>query len=151
MTDTDVQTLKLLSKVCIDGEKGFEEAAGLVQAETTRALLQEGARRCREAGDELGALLRQAGHSPETSGSVLGAAHRGWLEIKAGLTAHSDEAILAACHRGEEAACLRYCEALEQIGISPDVRSVIERQYRGAVSNLDKVRSLWSSYAKVPP
>ena len=85
--------------------------------------------------------VRALGGDPESGGSALGAMHRGWLELKATVTARDDKAILNECERGEDAAKARYAKALRE-DLPVGVRSIVERQNSGVIANHDRVRAL---------
>jgi len=63
----------------------------------------------------------------EESGSVLGAVHRGWLNIKSMLTGDTVYVILAECERGEDVAKANYSKALSH-DLPDDIRNVVQQQ-----------------------
>jgi uncharacterized protein (TIGR02284 family) len=67
--------------------------------------------------------------------------HRGWINLKAAITGKNEEAIMAECERGEEHAAHVYEDALQK-DLPLDTRSIVERQYRGVIENLERVRAL---------
>ena len=75
------------------------------------------------------------------SGTVGGAIHRGWINLKAAVTGKNEEAIINECERGEEHAAHVYEDALQK-DLPLDTRAIVERQYRGVVENLERVRAL---------
>ncbi|WP_410343130.1 PA2169 family four-helix-bundle protein, partial [Thioalkalivibrio sp.] len=46
------------------------------------------------------------------------------------------------CERGEDVAKESYQEALENQALPPDIRAVVERQYKGVLRNHDQVKAL---------
>jgi uncharacterized protein (TIGR02284 family) len=86
------------------------------------------------------------GGKPETGGSMTGALHRGWVDVKSAVTDRSDHAILAECEKGEDVAKKRYHDALEE-DLPADVRAIVERQYQGVLQTHDRVRDLRDQYA----
>jgi uncharacterized protein (TIGR02284 family) len=132
-----------------DGEKGYARAAKEVADPQLKSVLVEGAMRCREGARELELVVRELGLTPLTSGSVAGAMHRGWLELKAAATARDPHAILEECERGEDFAKARYAQALEE-DLPPELRPLIERQYEGVCRNHDQVRSLRDAWSASP-
>ncbi|SFU28058.1 conserved hypothetical protein [Polaromonas sp. YR568] len=93
------------------------------------------------AGLELQTLIRQLGGKPDEGGSVSGALHRGWVSVRATLSAFSDQAMLNECERGEDAAVARYRKALKR-NFPTAIRTVVERQAHGAQRNHDQVKAL---------
>ena len=92
------------------------------------------------------ARSRRLGGDPETHGSVLGALHRRWLNVKTAITGKDEAAVLAECERGEDMAVVAYKDALAQ-DLPSDVRKLIAQQYQGAVANHDLVRGLRDSFS----
>lgn len=127
-----------------DGEKGFAKAAKEVLDPQLKSLFVEGAMRCREGARELEHQVREMGLEPAQGGSVAGAVHRGWLEVKSMTSSRDTRAILEECERGEDYAKARYSQALEE-DLPADLRAIIERQYAGVRRNHDRVRSLRDS------
>ena len=90
-------------------------------------------------------LVSRLGGNPESGGSVAGAVHRGWVNLKSSVTDRSDLAILEECERGEDVAKARYKKALEA-DLPDDIRGIVQYQYDGAVRNHDQVRDLRDRY-----
>ena len=92
---------------------------------------------------ELQAEVRRLGGDPEKSGSVSGAAHRGWINIKSAVTGKDEGAIVAEAERGEDSAKKAYEDALSQGGIlSTQTQALIRQQSSIVHSTHDRVRSL---------
>jgi uncharacterized protein (TIGR02284 family) len=140
----DKETKTLLNELVEtskDGEKGFTKAAEEIADPQIKAVLLEGANRCRSGARELQEKVRAMGAEPETTGSALGAMHRGWINVKTAVSPRDAKAILEECERGEDYAKARYAEALRKT-LPDDVRMVVQRQYEGVVQNHDKVKAL---------
>lgn len=136
-----VDTLNDLLESCRDGEYGFRECAEHTKAEDIKVLLHRHSGECRAAGLELQTLIRQLGGTPDEGGSMSGALHRGWVSVRATLSAYSDRAMLDECERGEDAAVARYRKALKQ-NLPAAISTVVERQAQGAQRNHDQVKAL---------
>ena len=104
-------------------------------------MFEHAASRCRHAVSELQAKMRGLGGDPERSGSVSGALHRAWVDIKSTITGMDEAAVLTECERGEDVARRAYEEALAK-DLPPDIRSVVARQYEGVRQHQDRVRQL---------
>ncbi|MGH7633879.1 MAG: PA2169 family four-helix-bundle protein, partial [Gemmatimonadaceae bacterium] len=65
--------------------------------------------------------------------------HRGWIKVKSAVTGKDDDAILAEAARGEDVAVENYEDALGK-DLPPEVRTMIDRQYRGVLENRDRVK-----------
>jgi uncharacterized protein (TIGR02284 family) len=134
-----------LMETSMDGEKGFNKSAEEVSDPQLKSVFLRQGKHCGEAARELAEHIRQMGGDVEGGGSVSGAVHRGWVEVKAALTGHDTAAILAETERGEDYAKKVYKEALEE-DLPADLRELIERQYRGVIANHDEVRDLRDAY-----
>src|SRR5688500_19435884 len=84
MVDNDrvISTLNGLIETCKDGQQGFQEASeGVERADLSSYFNECSIQRSQFAG-ELQSLVRTLGGDPETSGSIAGSLHRGWINIK---------------------------------------------------------------------
>lgn len=128
-----------------DGEKGFMKSAEEVSEPQLKSVFLKKAKLCGTAVRELEQQMVALGGEVEDGGSVSGALHRGWVNMKSAITGHDTAAILAETERGEDYAKKVYQEALEA-ELPLGLRQVVERQYRGVVANHDEVRDLRDSY-----
>ena len=122
-----VSTLNDLIETSRNGEKGFRLAAEHAHDQELKSLLQRFADDCSRAARELQQCVVQSGGKPEESGTVAGAAHRAWMNLKTAVASNNDAAILEECERGEDHAKALYKKALAY-GLPSDVRSLVERQ-----------------------
>jgi uncharacterized protein (TIGR02284 family) len=147
MTNT-VSVLNDLIETSKDGEQGFLKAAEDTSDPKLRTLFASRAEECANAARELQARVAELGGKPEDRGSVSGALHRGWVDVKAALSSRDNHAILAECERGEDVAKKRYREALDK-ELPADIRSLVELQFQGVLQNHDRIRELRDQYAAV--
>ncbi|MGH8628153.1 MAG: ferritin-like domain-containing protein [Gammaproteobacteria bacterium] len=141
-----ISTLNGLIETCKDGEEGFRTCAENVRNAELKRVFMERSQHCAKSAEELQSEVRRLGGDPETHGSVLGALHRRWLNVKTAITSKDEAAVLAECERGEDMAVVAYKNALAQ-DLASDVRKLIERQYQGAIANHDLVRGLRDSFS----
>jgi len=136
-----ISTLNTLIEVCKDGEQGFKEAAHAVSDPELKTLcLQYSGERSLFAR-ELQYEVRQLQTTPENTGSIAGALHRGWLNLKAALTAQDEDAIIAECERGEDVAKAAYEKALSDY-LPPALTGVVQRQYQKVRAAHDRFSAL---------
>jgi len=136
-----IQTLK-------DGQAGFKAAADDVDSHEIRTLFNTLVLQRSKFAGALQALAQSQGESqPETGGSVSGALHRGWIDLKAALTSKDEHAILAECERGEDSAVAHYREALDSEDLPSNVREIIADQFVEIKEAHDKVRDLRDALA----
>ncbi|MGE5524516.1 MAG: PA2169 family four-helix-bundle protein [Rhodospirillaceae bacterium] len=139
--DDVIDTLNDLIETCKDGEEGFMTCAEDVKNFPLKETLMTAAQHCRDAAQELQREVQLLGGKAETSGSLSGSAHRRWVDVKSAITGKSDASVLAECERGEDVAKESYQRALEK-DLPPNIRAIVERQYRGVLKNHDQVRAL---------
>jgi len=139
--DDVVDVLNDLLENSRDGEYGFRTCAEQVETANAKQLFSSRADGCRQAGDELIPLIRKYGGEPADGGTVAGALHRGWVQVKGTVGADSELSILESCERGEDSAIARYRKALKQ-SLPADVRAVVQKQADGAQRNHDQIRDL---------
>eukprot|EP01031_Cornospumella_fuschlensis_P016197 gene16197-19785_t len=108
-----IETLK-------DGQAGFRAAAEDIESSDLKTLFSKYSLQRSKFAGELQALAHSLGEKePPTGGSVGGAIHRGWIDIKAALMSKDEHAVLAECERGEDIAVAAYRKAIE----NPDLPS----------------------------
>lgn len=137
--DATLDTLNRLLETSRDGEYGFRTCAEHVKSPTLRDAMLRQSTECQHAAEELAALVRRLGGTPDSGGTVIGALHRGWVSARAELSAASDRAMVDECERGEDAAVARYRNALAQ-DLPPTVRDLVQRQLTGVQQNHDQVK-----------
>ena len=125
-----------------DGEKGFRTAAEDTKNAELKGIFLKRAEDCAKGASQLQQLVAQRGEKPEEGGSVAGAMHRGWVNLKSSVTGRDDVAILEECERGEDVAKAKYRKALEDDDLPAEARQVVQRQYEGVLRNHDQVRAL---------
>ena len=145
MTDKVVSVLNDLVETSKDGEQGYRTSAEDTKSAELRQVFLEGAQSCTRAVADLQQIISRLGGDPQERGSIAGAVHRGWVNLKASATGRSDLAILEECERGEDVAKARYRKALET-SLPDDIRQIVQRQYEGVQRNHDRVRDLRDRY-----
>ena len=142
-----IDVLNNLIEYSKDGEKGFKESAEDVKNIDRKAFFEQRSRECVVAAGELQAEVRRLGGDPETSTSVSGDLHRGWVNFKSMLTGKSEEAVLNEVERGEDHALDAYRKAREKLvkhgrAASDQSYALVEKQLQGVQRNHDQVKVL---------
>jgi len=145
MADNVASVLNDLIETCKDGEQGFSTSADDAKDPELKTTFRRHAQECARSAAELQTLVSRLGGKPEERGSVAGAVHRGWVNLKSSVTPRTDLAILEECERGEDVAKARYSKALEN-ALPEDIRQVVERQYAGVMRNHNEIRDLRDQY-----
>ncbi|HEX8370816.1 MAG TPA: PA2169 family four-helix-bundle protein [Pyrinomonadaceae bacterium] len=136
-----ITTLNNLIETCKDGQEGFQQAAEGVKDSSLKSLFYEYSQQRAQFVGELQGLVRELGGEAETSSSVAGALHRGWINIKSAVTGQDDAAILNECERGEDVAKSVYKDALAA-DLPSNVTSVIQQQATFVQQAHDRIRGL---------
>lgn len=146
---TATKTLNDIIETLKDGQQGFQTAAEDVENPKLKTLFSEySLQRATFAGD-LQELARSLGEpEPEDQGSIAGAVHRGWIDLKAALMSRDEHAVLAECERGEDVAVKAYKDALEDVDLASNVRQTLQKQFTHVQAAHDRVRNLRDSYKK---
>jgi uncharacterized protein (TIGR02284 family) len=142
--DNAISTLNNLIETCKDGQEGFQQAAEGVKDSSLKTLFYEYSQQRSQFVGELQGLVRDIGGDPETSSSIAGALHRGWINIKSAVTGQDDAAILNECERGEDVAKNAYKDALAA-DLPANVTSVVQKQATAVQEAHDRIRSLRDS------
>ena len=137
-----------LVETCKDGEEGFRQAAEGTQRSDLKSVFQSCSRQRAQFASELQMEVARLGGSPEKSGSMAGALHRGWMDIKSAVTGKDDHAILAEAERGEDVAVKSYREALAK-DLPSDIRSLVQKQFEEIQASHNKIRGLRDAASKV--
>jgi uncharacterized protein (TIGR02284 family) len=141
-----IKTLNDLIEVLKDGEAGFKSAASDVKVSDLALVFTRYAVQRAEFASELQARVLALGADVETSGSVAGSIHRGWINLKAALSTNEPHAVLAEAERGEDTAVAAYRKALEN-ELDPSTRDLIGRQYADVKAAHDHIKMLRDSDA----
>lgn len=141
-----LSTLNNLIETLKDGQEGFRAASeDITNSELKTVFSQYSLQRSKFAG-ELQSLAHTLGESdPADSGSVAGALHRGWIDLKAALTSRDELAVLSECERGEDSAVAAYRKAMEDEDLPANIRAVLQIQFMDIKAAHDHIRDLRDS------
>jgi uncharacterized protein (TIGR02284 family) len=142
--DDVISTLNGLIETCKDGQQGFTTAAEGIERSDLKSLFFEFAQQRSQFAGELQSLVQSLGGDPENSGSMAGALHRGWIDIKSAVMGRDESAILNECERGEDAAKNAYKSALEE-NLPANVLETVQTQYTAVQSAHDRIKALRDS------
>ena len=135
-----INTLHDVIESLIDGHDGFQKIGEHLKSEPLKKyFLAESLRRSEFRG-ELEMLLQSKGdHDPKESGSVSGAIHRTWGDLKAHLGG-GDHTLLQTAEQGEDAAKKAYKDALER-DLPLPVKQLLATQYAHIQKSHDYVKA----------
>lgn len=139
--DKTIGILNDLIETCRDGQEGFKEAAENSKSPDLKTFFKERSQERARCVSELQQQVQALGGDPEKAGSTAGALHRAWINVKGTFTGKDDGAILSEAERGEDSAVKNFEEALN-MGLPPNVRTVLEREYRTVKNSHDRVKQM---------
>ncbi len=139
--DQEISVLNNLIETCKDGELGFKTAAEGLKSSALKTKFLEYSRERGAMARELQNEVRRLGGDPETSGSMSGSMHRGWLDIKSVVTGNDDHAIVAEAERGEDVAKSVYENALKE-SLSATLQTIVQQHAAKVRVVHDAVRDL---------
>jgi uncharacterized protein (TIGR02284 family) len=142
--DEVISLLNNLIETCKDGEQGFKEAAEGVERSDLKSTFYEYSQQRSQYAGILQGLVRSLGGDAENDGSISGAMHRGWINIKSAVTGRDEAAILNECERGEDYAKEAYEEALKT-SLPSNVEDVLRQQSQGVQAAHNRIKELRNS------
>ena len=139
--DDTIDILEQLIETCRDGQNGYRDAAERIKRPEIRSWFnQQSLERGQFAGELETHVQRLGKADPDRTGSISGALHRKWFELKEKV-AGSDESVLSEVERGEDNAKHNYEEALKK-DLPADIRTIVERQAQSVFIAHDRARLL---------
>jgi len=125
-----------------DAESGFKKAAENAKHAGLKSYFLNKAQERYNFGHQIKSELRNFGQEPDESGSVAGAAHRTWMEVKSWFSADDDESMLEEAIRGEKASVDEYREVLSEITIPNSTKQLLETQKTTIEQGLNNIKRL---------
>ncbi|WP_353267046.1 PA2169 family four-helix-bundle protein [Gemmatimonas sp.] len=130
-----------LIETCRDGEQGFKAAAERTENPKLKQLFTSLSSQRAAFKQELEVQVQAFGGKPADLGHAAGAAHRGWMAVKAALSSDDEQSILDECERGEDYAKKAYNDALQK-PLADTLRPLVSRQADDVRIAHDTVRDL---------
>ncbi len=146
-TSHDISVLNSLIETTIDSVDGYRRSA---QEATNSRFSSEFLSRASEREEVVSKLreeVRRLGGNPEDDGSVLAAAHRAFLSLRDKVTGSDDSAIIAEVDHGETYLANKWEAALQDGGLSPQTRSLIQQCYDSVREGRDTFRRMHEDMA----
>jgi len=126
-------------KTLQDGQKGFADIGEHLKDDTLkRYFLAESLKRASFRADLENELHRAGMHDVKESGSVAGALHRSWGDLKAKLGG-GDHTLLETAEQGEDEAKRKYQDALSQ-DLPMPIRQLLTEQQAHILTSHDYVK-----------
>lgn len=136
-----IETLHDLAQICCDGEAFYRDAAEKMQDKDLRAAIaQVGEVRAALCRDFL-EILRARGEEPSGSGTLYGALHKLYTDVRAHFSADGDRIYIAELEEAED----RLLHAMEaaMLTLEPaEARAVLRRYLPAARAAHERMRSM---------
>jgi len=137
-----VSVLQDLSARCHDSEQGYRRSAQDASDSDLKQQFEQLANERSSMAAELDRLIREHGGEPSwTGGSLTGAAHRMWVDLRSALSRNERQVILEEVARGESAAEDAYDDALRQ-DLPMEARQIIREQHRRVRETRNRYRAM---------
>jgi uncharacterized protein (TIGR02284 family) len=145
LAESALSALQDLSARCHDSEQGYRHAALDATDGDLRQQFEQLANERSSMAAELDRVLREHGVEPDwREGTLTGAAHRMWLDLRTALSRNERQAILDEVARGESAAEDAYDKALRQ-DLPADAMPVVRQQHRRVRETRNRYRAMVGS------
>lgn len=143
MADTkDATILNTLIATLFDSIDGYEKSAGDIRDPRIAQMFTSRAEERRGAVGALQQAVRAAGGDPEDEGSVTGAAHRMFLDLKQAVTGSDDQAIVNEVERGEDYLNGKFETAINNPELSASARSAVQTAWESVRAGHDEMSRL---------
>ncbi len=136
-----ISVLEKLIEANRNAQEGYRDAAEHIKDLQLRAFFNEqSTERANFAGELENEVIRHGKRDPERSGTIGGAMHRRWIDLKVAMGA-GDHAILSSIESGEDSAKKAYDQALSE-KLPEDLKGLLRQQAQAVVAAHDHVRML---------
>ncbi|WP_445735446.1 ferritin-like domain-containing protein [Mariniflexile sp.] len=145
LTNVNKETVSILQELLqknYDAEAGYKQVMLKAENKLLKNWLQLKAKQRSHFANQLDSLIRDLNATPASDGTLLGTAHRAWIDLKTTLGSNTDEAILEECIRGEKASLSEYETQLEKVSAYSDINNLIYSQLVSIKTALNTVKRL---------
>ncbi|TMM32323.1 PA2169 family four-helix-bundle protein [Polaribacter aestuariivivens] len=134
--------LNALLEKTYDAEKGFKKAAENVENVSLKKYFEMKAQERYNFGHDLKTEIKSYNQNVDKGGSVAGAAHRAWMDIKAMFSMDDEESMLEEAITGEKAAIEEYNDVLNELSLPSSTKKLLESQKSRIENGLYNIKSL---------
>jgi uncharacterized protein (TIGR02284 family) len=135
----DVTVLNTLIATTLDSMKGYRESAEDSDNSTHQQFFREMSEERSRVASDLQQQVRSLGGDPELESSTAGAAHRGWVDLKAAITGRDEQAVVNEVERGEDYIKEKFEAAMKDDELSLAARGAIEKSFESIRKGHDRV------------
>ncbi len=141
INDHSIAVLNGLIETTLDSCEGYHEAAEAAKAHHFKSLFASRALKRRQLTQDLQAQVRVLGGQPEHDGTILGAAHRVFLNLK-NAVAGSDKGVIKEVEAGEDHIKAKFEDAIEDAELPTAVKAFVLNAYASVKADHDQMRDL---------
>jgi uncharacterized protein (TIGR02284 family) len=141
-TSHDISTLNDLIATTYDSINGYTEAAENSDSQRFAAMFTSRSVEREAAIRMLRTEVIRLGGKPDDNGTVLGGAHRMFMNLKSVVTGRDEKAIIAEVEQGEDHIKAKFEDALADSDISPQVMHTIRECFVSIKQGHDEMRDL---------
>jgi len=143
--DFVVDMLNRLLAMNLNAINGYQVAMDDIETLRLRTIFHEFFDTHHVIATKLTNLVIENGGEPVKTGTVAGAAHRGWMNVKAAIT-DSELAVLKAVHFGERELVKTYDNILDDTDFDELLRTKIVNQRKSIESMMKRIEELKGEY-----
>lgn len=147
LSKESLSTLQDLIRINIDAAKGFDEAADNIEIQSVAETFRQLAIERNANSNELTRYIELNHADAAVSGSILGAIHRAWIDLRSAVSGGDAYVILSEAEKGEDSIKKSYEDALAETTGSA-IHSVLAQQFIGIKRGHDRVRDLRDEFAQ---
>jgi uncharacterized protein (TIGR02284 family) len=137
-----IHVLEKLIETCRDSQNGYRDAAEHTKSPQLRQFFnQQSIERAQFAGQLENEVIHLGDHNPERKGTVSGAIHRAWFDLKEKFSGN-EESILNSVESGEDTAKHEFEQALQEGHLPVNIYTIVRQQATHVVAAHDRVREL---------
>ncbi|NKJ42167.1 ferritin-like domain-containing protein [Novosphingobium sp. SG720] len=138
----DISVLNGLIATTFDSLKGFDDAAEHADSTRYAAIFAKFAQERTQVAQALQAQVRVLGGDPEDGATLLGAAHRGFMDLKQALLGRNDQAIIEEVERGEDHIKAKFEYALDDTELQSGTRDAVREAFLSVQAGHDQASAL---------
>lgn len=136
----DIATLNDLIAATFDSVDGYTEAGKNTDSDRFTAMFQARVAERHAVITTLRSEVTRLGGEPEEDGTMLGSAHRMFLNLKSVVTGRDAKAIIAEVEQGEDHIKAKFEAALSDAVLSPHVIHTIRESFASIKQGHDQIR-----------
>lgn len=140
--EQQIEQLQVLLDRSYDSYQGYSKAAENVEEKALKLFLFNVSLERKDNSMALSQIITDLGGTPDDSGTLKGAAHRTWFDLKSMMMTNTEEVIIEECLRGEEKLVEDYMSVLKEADFPKNIENMLARQLGTVQSRIKKLETL---------